>query len=324
MIVLEKVSVIIPVYNVHNYLKFCINSVINQSYSNLEIILVDDGSTDGSSVICDNYAKEDKRVKVYHKKNEGVSLARNYGVKKSTGNYIIFVDSDDFVHKEMIKTLVDLCEKKYCDMAACSYLRINVHNVMEPLDISGIVKKNTREEFYETMICDSNIAGYVWNKLYKTKIIKQMSNLFLDYIFEDFEFNCRYLELCDSICYTTQKLYYYYVNNYGITGTFKINEKIINGIKAYTAILNYYDKYCTTMADLVAFAAFKYTLNLNYRSFVLENSSKNKFLNTDLYNRVKKSRKLSFSKKVYAVLSQNFPIVTSRLKFKINKWGKKA
>ena len=98
----ELISIIVPVYNVEKYLKKCVDSIVNQTYKNLEIILVDDGATDSSGEICDELEKLDNRIKVYHKENGGLSDARNYGVARATGSYIGFVDSDDYIDAEMI------------------------------------------------------------------------------------------------------------------------------------------------------------------------------------------------------------------------------
>ena len=98
----DLISIVVPLYNVENYLKECIDSILTQSYHNLEIILVDDGSTDNSGKICDNYAKKDSRIKVIHKENGGASDARNYGIKEAKGKYIQFTDSDDFYDKNSI------------------------------------------------------------------------------------------------------------------------------------------------------------------------------------------------------------------------------
>ena len=106
------VSVIIPVYNVEQYLKRCIDSVIDQTYRNLEIILVDDGSNDGSGEICDNYAQNDSRIKVIHKSNGGLSDARNAGIDRSTGIYIMFVDSDDWINRECVELLIRSEERR--------------------------------------------------------------------------------------------------------------------------------------------------------------------------------------------------------------------
>ena len=101
------VSVIVPVFNVEKFLEKCVSSITNQTYKNLEILLVDDGSTDNSGTICDNFSKNDNRLKVFHKKNGGLSDARNYGIERATGSYIMFIDSDDWIENDTIELLLD-------------------------------------------------------------------------------------------------------------------------------------------------------------------------------------------------------------------------
>ena len=114
------VSVILPVYNVEKYLIKCLDSVIRQTYQKLEIILVDDGSTDSSGKICDEYANKDGRIKVFHKKNGGLSDARNYGIERSTGEYLAFIDSDDYVDDDYIEFLMNLTESGKYKISLCS------------------------------------------------------------------------------------------------------------------------------------------------------------------------------------------------------------
>lgn len=134
----ELISVIIPVYNVAPYLEQCVNSVRQQTYSNLEIILVDDGSTDGSGAICDAWAKRDARIYVFHKKNGGLSDARNFGLERATGTYIGFVDSDDFIHPQMYEMLIDAMKEKDAQVAACDFARENEEDFRKPVDVSRI------------------------------------------------------------------------------------------------------------------------------------------------------------------------------------------
>ena len=115
----ETISIIIPVYNVEKYLNKCLNSVIEQTYKNIEVILIDDGSTDNSGKICDEYAKNDIRIKIIHQQNGGVSTARNNGLEHATGKYITFVDSDDYIEKEMIETMAKKIMKKNADIVIC-------------------------------------------------------------------------------------------------------------------------------------------------------------------------------------------------------------
>ena len=119
----DLVSVIIPVYNVGEYLQTCIDSVKRQTYKDLQIILVDDGSTDGSGLICDKAAKEDDRIRVIHRTNGGLSAARNSGIEEANGEYICFIDSDDWVDESFVERLYQLAEKDNADVAACGYYR---------------------------------------------------------------------------------------------------------------------------------------------------------------------------------------------------------
>ena len=117
----EKISVIVAIYNIEQYLVKCIESLINQTYDNLEIILMDDGSTDASGEICDEYAKMDKRIKVVHQKNQGLSVVRNNGIKMATGKYVILVDGDDFVERKYVERLFRQLDKNDADIAVCGY-----------------------------------------------------------------------------------------------------------------------------------------------------------------------------------------------------------
>lgn len=119
------VSIIIPVYNVQDYLARCIDSVVNQTYNNIEIILVDDGSSDSSSHMCDEYAHRDNRIKVIHKSNGGLSDARNAGLEIATGDYVTFIDADDYVHRSFVETLVTTMHETGCEIAACTWQELN-------------------------------------------------------------------------------------------------------------------------------------------------------------------------------------------------------
>lgn len=127
---MEKVSIIVPVYQVKEYIDECVQSLLNQTYTNLEILLVDDGSTDGSGTICDKYAAKDARVRVVHQENQGLSAARNTGIELMEGEYVAFVDSDDIVMPEFIETLYELLGKYQADIAACAFIRGSAEDLM--------------------------------------------------------------------------------------------------------------------------------------------------------------------------------------------------
>lgn len=148
-----KVSIIVPVYNVEKYVERCIESIIKQSYKNLEIILIDDGSKDNSGKICDEYAQKDNRIKVIHKKNGGLSDARNTGLNIADGEYICFIDSDDYIHKDLVKDNLEKLIQQKADMICFNRFVINGEKIIEKPQlynenmttydvISGIWKKN--------------------------------------------------------------------------------------------------------------------------------------------------------------------------------------
>ena len=166
-----KVSVIIPVYNVEQYLEYCIQSILSQDYNNLEIILVDDGSTDLSPEMCDEYGKKDARIKVIHKENEGQAIARNTGVRELTGDYFTFVDSDDYIRSDYISSMLKCAMEDQSDMVICGYTK-----TAQDLDYSKTVNEKTgkrilnREELQYEML-SRKLPMYVCGKLYKKDLL---------------------------------------------------------------------------------------------------------------------------------------------------------
>ena len=201
-----KVSVIIPVYNTIKYLPKCLDSVINQNYQNIEIILVDDGSSDGSEKICDDYEKKDSRVIVFHQENGGVSLARNNGIKKASGEYICFIDADDFVHSDYIKTLVDNLNENTLSICQIEKFQENVN-----IPINGNTGKKILDKDHFIDLCNMSLLNTPCCKLYNKNIIEK-NKVFFDTkisLGEDLLFNLNYLKYIDKIVVANQKLYYY-------------------------------------------------------------------------------------------------------------------
>ena len=193
---MKKISVVVPVYNVEKYLEKCIDSIINQTYRNLEIILVDDGSSDKSPQICDLYAQKDERVKVIHKTNGGLSSARNVGIDCATGEYICFFDSDDFVEIDMIETLSKAIMETDYDLCICGY-SVDTYNKTNAL----ISQKSILPNFsYPSTNCSLDeyefalgLCGYAWNKLYRLQFLKENNLKFEEGVslVEDLLFNER-------------------------------------------------------------------------------------------------------------------------------------
>ena len=211
MIEYPMVSIIIPIYNVKPFLRCCINSVLSQTYYNLEIILVDDGSTDGSGKICDMYARKDKRIHVIHKKNGGLSDARNVGLKASTADYIAFIDSDDYVAKQYIQCLIEILFKNNADIAICAYYS------KEKDKFYNIKKHCKKIQCFDSKTMLHNWHGEYksvetisWNKLYK-KILFTEKNIYypVGYIYEDAQITHLLIDNASKVVITNEKLYFY-------------------------------------------------------------------------------------------------------------------
>lgn len=201
-----KVSIIIPVYNVEKYLRQCLESVINQTYKNLEIILVNDGSTDNSGKICEEYALNDERIKVIHKENGGVSSARNNGLRLLDGSYVSFVDSDDYLENNFIEKLVEV----RADIAICSFYKEYPFNSEKKI-ITKAKTSKTKDEFIYDILSFQKAAGCAWGRIFSAKFLKE-NNLFYDEnlkVAEDAEFSLRAVQYNPKVVYIPEILYHY-------------------------------------------------------------------------------------------------------------------
>lgn len=209
----ELISVIIPVYNVEQYLKRCVDSVINQTYKNLEIILVDDGSKDNSSALCDEYLNEDDRIRVYHKENGGLSSARNYGIERCHGEYISFIDSDDFVAPCFIEALYTAIKVGDDKLASLSWPR----NFFDGTDETAVVLDATIENMVVERVTSKEallrimyqkIPNGAQHRLYHRSLFQTIRFPF-GYLFEDVATVYKTFELADKIAFIDLKLYAY-------------------------------------------------------------------------------------------------------------------
>ena len=251
---MNLISIIVPVYNVKYYLEKCVETILNQSYDNLEIILVDDGSTDGSSELCDQLFIKDERIIVLHKQNGGLSDARNYGFTHSKGKYVMFIDSDDYIHEEMVSKLYNAMVTSDADLAICNY---------DFVDINGnVVNKNKnilkneifgKEEAYEKL---SNADNYyyvtAWNKLYKREILT--SNTFPKGRIHEDEFSIHHVfSKCNNIVSIDDVLYYYVQRDNSIMHS-KLTIKKLDG---YLAKMDRYYFFKNKGYDNYAFYALR-------------------------------------------------------------------
>lgn len=240
-----KISIIIPVYDVVKYIHKCIKSVLKQTYTNLEIILVDDESPDQCGKIAEEYAVIDSRIQVIHKKNGGLSDARNAGLSIATGEFIYFLDSDDYIENDLIEKAYGIYESQDVDLVCFNYVRLNeatgeVHKTHFPNQCYE--RKNSGENLILSVYLEEKIEFCVWNKLYKTDIIKKNNIHFennYEVFSEDISFNLYYILYCNKIVMLEECLHYYLIRESSIMGKSK-NEPRLN---QYIQISILYEKY---------------------------------------------------------------------------------
>lgn len=208
----DKVSIIVPIYNMENYLEECIESIIEQSYKNIEIILINDGSTDKSEDICRKYQIKDYRIKVISSKNNGVSSARNLGIEASTGKYISFIDPDDTVDKKYIEEMLIYIKKYCCDVVFC-LAKIVYPELNKTCNIKFKNQKFLSNNFYKDFYLIIDYFHTPWGKLYKKDIINKNNIKFpVEFITaEDQIFNQEYLKYVKNYRFLNKNLYNYYV-----------------------------------------------------------------------------------------------------------------
>ncbi len=217
------VSIIVPIYNTDKFLKRCIDSILEQSYIKIELILVDNNSTDDSIKICENYVKKDSRVKFFSEKSPGAAAARNRGIREATGEYITFVDSDDYLDIDSIERLVGSMQKEGADMICYSYRIISEVGRQlgwkEP-DLRRLEGKIfTGKEAARLFLISRDIEGFCWNKLFKNSLLKE-NNFCFDTQKTAYEDMAEIFELmtkCEKIIFCASKLYYYRQTQYSLS-----------------------------------------------------------------------------------------------------------
>lgn len=280
------ISLIIPVYKVEKYLEKCIQSVINQTYENLQIILVDDGSPDNCGKICDEYAKKDHRIEVIHKSNGGLSDARNKGLEIAKGEYIGFVDSDDYIEADMYEVLYNLLKQYNADVSICNFYTVSQGKISIKNADNGINEYN-RIEILKEILLDKNIQSYAWNKLYKKELFDEIKYP-IGKKYEDIGTTFYLLEKCNKVV-VTGKSEYYYINR---------QDSIVNNVTESTItdyielIMQRYDYIEENIRELSSY-------NKDYLKRILKTAEKDiKSLNEvgdytkkkyeELYNKVQK------------------------------------
>ena len=252
------ISIIVPIYNVEKYLEFCLDSILNQTYQDFEVILVDDGSTDSSGQICDEYCSNDPRFRVIHQDNQGSSLTRNVGLSQSNGEYLYFLDSDDFIHPFTLEYLYQALQESKADISICKYIRTNQRKVDDVGQLSYQVINQS--QLYAGIFGPGEfemIYCAVWNKLYRREIIGDFS--FEQGSAEDLYFNARVFTQCSTAVLMDNELYYYFINPNSITQSgFHNNQMvgthflytIVDSYKSYNFLSNYKDYQALALSKL--------------------------------------------------------------------------
>ena len=290
------ISVIVPVYNIAGYVSKCLESIGRQSYADLEIIVVDDGSTDDSGKVCDGFAKKDKRIKVFHKKNGGLSDARNFGIKKAQGKMIALVDGDDYVEVNFIKVMYEAMIKNGSDIVVCGF-NGGVPNVRT---ISG------EEATKELLVGQENMEIVAWNKLYRRELFDNIEYP-MGEKYEDSLTTYKLLSLAKKVSYVPKSLYNYVIRNDSIMGQSEILERLKAREKAAREAVDYFsDNSGLKKAAEVAVLTSKYAfmdaaihgkINSNYYKENAEWIKNNR-------NKYKNNKLLTKKLKVYNFLNQ--------------------
>ncbi len=316
------ISIIIPVYNVEKYINQCLQSVINQSYKNLEIILIDDGSTDNSGRICDKYAKIDNRVRVVHEENSGVSVARNVGIDISTGSYIMFVDPDDWLELDACDKLLKKILKNNDDIVIFNFYRNYSNNDIPNKSIDYFLDKT--ELLQKSILAPSilkkeygnfQFASYTCNKIINAKFLKKSKIKFqlenLKAIFEDGLFYYMLFDKTKNISIFNEYLYHYRIVDTSVMNSYNkdipvINKFIYKSIKESSNYSINENALCIRMINNFSLYLNSYLFNKkNQITFKQKMNILNEALHSDEYvfpaNNVK-FKYLSLKLKIYAIL----------------------
>lgn len=239
-----KISVIIPIYNICNQLEDALRTVVRQTHENLEIILVDDGSTDGSGELCELWKKKDNRIKCIHQTNAGVSVARNKGLDYSRGEFILFMDGDDEIASDMCEKLLQRLISKKADVSYCGYLNIFPDNVIKRIPVEKIMEGDA---IIEELLTVESFFTSVWNKMFKRDVLKNDKGEFIEfqpgiYIGEDLLWLSKVLKNAKKVSSVSESLYYWKRRSNSATlggekdNQIRIDEKYLSFLKAYREV----------------------------------------------------------------------------------------
>lgn len=280
---MDQISIVVPVYNVENCLSYCVESLRQQTYKNIEIILVDDGSTDSSGEICDQYAREDDRIKVLHIENGGLSNARNTGVKESSTDWIVFIDSDDYYDHRAIEYLVELRDKYRVDLVATPVIEVRNY---ENSDFLGDFRekysgKLDRRTALEQMFYGNYVGTHSGGKLYKKEILLRFPYP-NGMLYEDLALAYEHIAFCENIAVSDLNLYKYYRRPGSIVNS-KYSDRLLDFYKAMEWNRSYVERDYSGDRDMRRALNVRYVFNGLHIVHAM--------LSSDMYAEVNKIRK---------------------------------
>lgn len=328
------ISVIVPIYNVEKYLNRCVESILSQSYTDFELILVDDGSPDKCPELCDEWGKKDERIKVIHKENGGLSSARNAGIEIAKGDYFAFVDSDDFIHPDYLRLLYQALTQSDADISICDFKTIKDYKIIEEQNEN--IDKLEIYDNYSIFLLQSINIFVSWNKLYKKSLFKSI-RFPEGKINEDIGVYYKLLYSSKKTVAIYNKLYYYFYNESSIMNS-PFSEKRFDGISFFVESLNFFNKvskndkryYAVINRIVHAILDTYYEMNKTYVYFDFKHNNKSRKIKKEIKKIIKKYLPLCytnlpyyefyFGKKNIAVkIKYFFYKVKKFLKFKVFK-----
>lgn len=299
------ISIVVPVYNVENYLDRCVISLVNQTYSNLEIILVDDGSTDSSGNKCDQWANKDTRIKVIHKENAGLGMARNTGIENANGDFLFFIDSDDFVDTKLVEKCLEAQTADKSEVVVYGYSHYKDGNIIKeiPLKRKKYYGIEVQEEFLPRMICadgQTKYPGSAWSKMYSKEYIDKYKFRYCserEFISEDYYSNLILFNRITSVSIIPDILYFYCHNTSSLSKTFRKDRLEKNNFQ-YEASVKLCEKY--SYSDRVKDAlTIQYYINLlGILHLVLETDLTKREQKNEIFRLLVNDNMLSILKKI--------------------------
>jgi len=282
----DLISVIIPAYNVEKYLEKCIKTITHQTYTNLEIILVNDGSTDNTGKLCNEYSQKDKRIKVIHKQNGGQSEARNFALDVATGKYITFLDSDDYVSKDYIEYMYKLLKNNNADISVCAFQIVNFENKKYKTEETEINIYST-EKAFENLLYSEGIEVAVWAKLFPKEYFDDI-RFPVGEKYEDIAIIALLMNKATRIVYGNKKCYFYYTRQ-GSTS----KSGFYKGELDYIKNVNFMLEYIKQNYPNTEHAVLRYKIYSHFRilRILLFSKNKNNEIKKEMIKNIKKDDK---------------------------------